>query len=362
MSAANRKTIEKIIYGDEPICDAEAHSQSEFITILNWYNYNASHDNLKDYTLEYVEANLPDMLPSITDIPKTLFKGTLGSLCRMLSRGYPNSEYITGKITTQLSELIEYAGEREQTKTSLPERQKPKPKDNVDTYIDDIEIYVDNCVTTGNFVNKDWKKFIAEKKIKRADGEIISSYFNKLLTELKESNEGYTFDKKQFGKYVAVVQNIVDTFNNICVVRAPRVRKEKPLDKNKLVSKVKYLPEFPELNLKSVSPVDIIGARIVLLYNTKNKKIQLVWGEDELTIRGSTIFNINPEISMAKTVRKPYIIGHKFVGRDVPYILGSFRSLSTTDSTPTGAINEHTLILQTWTADKIKKEPAPFEF
>lgn len=361
MSGNNRKTIEKIIYGDEPVCDKEVYSQSEFITILNWYNYNASHDDLKDYTMEYVEKNVPDMVPRISDIPKTLFKGTLGSLCRILNRGYPESDYIIGKITNQLNELVEYAGEREQTKVVV-EKPKPKPKDNVDTYIDDIEQYVEHCVFTGNFVNKNWDKFILEHKVKKGDGEIISDHFNKTLELLKESNEGYSLDKKQFAKYMALLQSIVGAFGAIVPVRAPRVRKQKPVDKAKLVSKVKYLREYPELKLVSISPEEIIDALIVLLYNTKTKKIQLIWGEKPLTIRGSTIFNINKETSQAKTLRKPHIIKNNFVDRDVSYILGSFRSLTTTQSMPTGAINEHTLILKTWSVDSNFKEPTTFEF
>jgi hypothetical protein len=355
MSSSKRQTVEKIAYGEEPEFTEQEYSQSQFISFLNFYNYNSNHDDFKAFTLEYVTENCSALHPLIRDIPKTLFKATLGSLCRMLTRGYPKSDYIYDSINKQICELIDYVGEREQHKAPAVEKPKPKPKNNVDTYIDDVEMYVDNCITTGNFVPKDWSKFIIQNKIKKDDGEKVADHFKHLLNELRESNEGYDLAKKDFDKYLGIVQSIVDVFGNILVHRVTRQRAPKPIDKNKLAAKVKYLPEYPELGLVSKSPIDIIGAKYVLLYNTKYKKLQLIVAETELTIRGSTIFGIDKLTSQSKTVRQPAIISEKFLIDDIPYLMGSFRLLKTKTAVPTGALNDHTVIILAMSATDIPK-------
>lgn len=346
MTTSKKKTIQGMIWGDEPSFDNKEYSQSEFIQFLNWYNYNTNHEELKKYTLDYVAEYMPNLIlaHNIDEIPKTLFKATLGALCRIIMRGYPKSDYIDNKIHTQLYELFEYAGEREAKKPVTAISKPVVKKNNVDSYIDDVEAYIDNCISTGNFYKKDWKKFIAEYKIKKNEGKVIADYFTYLLNELKESNEGYdNISKADFNKYKDIVDNVVNTFSNI--VGTSKTRIKKPVDKFKLVSKVKYMENFDELGLESIHPVHIIDAKYVVLYNTKYKKIQLIVAEDKLTIRGSTIYGINKETSQSKTVRKPELIKHKFVKKDFPYILGSFRELKTKDSAPTGAINDNTLIL-----------------
>lgn len=356
MPKSKRKTVELIAYGTEPVFTEQDYSQSELASFLSFYNYNSNHDNFKNFTLEYVETNCPELLSNLTDIPKTLFKATLGALCRMITRGYPPSEYIYDKINTQLVELIEYAGVREKRKAQTPVAEKPKPKtaaDNLAIYIDGVEAYTENCITTGAFVPKDWSKFILLNKIKSDAGLVIADYFNHLLEELKESNEGYDLVKKDFDKYVGIVQSIVDVFGNIPSHRAERKRKARPIDKAKVSAKMKYMAEFPELGLVSKLPVDIIGAKYVLLYNTKYKKVQLITAVDELSIRGSTIYGIDAESSQSKTVRQPKIIPAEFMGDDIAYILGSFRNLKTKSGTPTGAMNENIVILRTWHAGDV---------
>lgn len=339
------KTVQGIVWGNEPTFEDKVYSQSEFITFLNWYNYNANHEELKRYTLDYVAEHLPNIILThdLDEIPKTLFKGTLGALCRMVIRGYPKSDYIDGKIHTQLYNLIEYANLREQNKPVVVVKPS-EMKNNVDIYIDDIEAFLDNCITSGNFFKKDWKRFIAEFKIRKNDGKVIADYFTKLLNELKESDEGYdNLSKADFNKYKDIVENVVNTFSSI--VGITKTRSKKPIDKFKQVSKVKYLEAFEELGLESIHPVHIIDAKYVLLYNTKYKKIQLIIGDDKLSIRGSTIYGINKELSQSKTVRKPELIKRKFFNKDIPYVLGSFLELKTKQGTPTGSINKDIIIL-----------------
>lgn len=86
-----------------------------------------------------------------------------------------------------------------------------------------------------------------------------------------------------------------------------RIRRKRPVDKNKLVQKLRYTPKFPELNLTSVDPVEIIGASEVWVYDTKRKRLGVYASEysGTLSVKGTVIDNYSLGKSYEKTVRKP---------------------------------------------------------
>jgi hypothetical protein len=88
-----------------------------------------------------------------------------------------------------------------------------------------------------------------------------------------------------------------------------RIRRKKPTDKNKVVRRLKYLKDFPELNLKSVDPVDIIGASEVWVYDTARKKIGVYASEYEgtLSVKGTSVDNYSEAKSYEKTMRRPEV-------------------------------------------------------
>ncbi len=339
-----KTSIEQIVYGDEPLFDKPEYSQSEFITTLNFYNYNASHDQLKEYTIKYFEDVMPEVVSTLKEIPKTLIPKTLGAICRMLTRGYPNSNYILSKIDTLLKDLLASTYEKELLKP-LVEKKPAKVINKTDNVIADIDGYLDFSITSQTFPKKNWEKTATASSLTKKEKLIVSSYYQDLLMQLNASEDEYNLSKQNFEKYKATVQSIIEAFT-VTTERKPRVIK--PVDLNKLVSKVKYLKDCPDLGLTSINPVEIIGAKYVLLFNVKDRKLRLVIAEDKLTVRGSTIYGINKDISISKMVKFPLIIQNKFLSEiaDIPYILGSFRLLKTKSNIPSGAINQHTLILK----------------
>jgi hypothetical protein len=336
-------TVEKLVYGDEPtFITTGIYPQSTLITTLNWYNYNSSHQQIKDYVIEYFNEAMPEIISTLKDIPKTLFPPTLGALCRMLSRGYPNSNYILHKIDTLLKDLLASTYEKELLKP-IVDKKPAKVISKTDNTIEDIDGYLDNCITTHTFPKKDWAKTAIASTLTKKDRISLNDYYQDLLTQLNNSKDEYSLSKQNFEKYKTTVQGIIEAFS-IVTERKPRALK--PVDLSKLVSKVKYLEDCPNLGLKSINPVEILGAKYVLLFDTKYRKLQLIIAEDKLTVRGSTIYGINKDISISKMVKFPLIIQNKFMVNGFEYVLGSFKLLKSKAGTPTGSLNEHTLILK----------------
>jgi hypothetical protein len=338
----SRTSVEEIVYGLEPIFDKLDYSQTALIGFINWYNYNATHDQLKQYTIDYFREALPEVVSTLEEVPKTLIPKTLGTLCRMLSRGYPISNYILGKIDTLLKDLLTSTYEKELLKPVV-DKKPAKIIDKAGEVIADIDGYIDNCITTHTFPKKDWNKTSTASILTKKEKLEVAEYYVSLLDQLKNCEDEYDMTKPIFDKYVVTVQNIVEAFT---IVTPRKVRAPKPINLDKVVSKVKYLKEYDALGLKSINPKDIIGSKYALLYDTKYKKLQLLIAEDRFTIRGSTVYGVNKEISISKMVKYPNIIANKFMVGNFEYVLGSFRVLTTKISIPSGAINEHTLILR----------------
>src|SRR5690606_10585621 len=131
-----------------------------------------------------------------------------------------------------------------------------------------------------------------------------------LLVELKSwKNDETSLSDQKHTSYMGFVSKIImDAITyqgNEKKQRKPRKRKIKSADQ--LVSKVQYLKEFSELKLVSVDPQKIVGAEVVLLYNTKYKKLsRLVASNGQtLSIKGTTVINVDDTTSMIKRVRKP---------------------------------------------------------
>ena len=223
-----KTTIEELVYGGEPIfIETDIYPQSTLISSLNWYNYNATHEELKQYTIDYFNEVLPEVVSTLEEVPKTLIPKTLGTLCRMLSRGYPISNYILGKIDTLLKDLLASTYEKELLKPVV-DKKPAKVIDKTTLYIGDIDDYLDYGIRTHAFPKKDWNKYSNSLVITKKEKLEVAEYYMSLLTQLKNCEDEYnSFSKPIFDKYVNTVQNIVDAFS---IVTPRKIRTPKPVD------------------------------------------------------------------------------------------------------------------------------------
>lgn len=140
--------------------------------------------------------------------------------------------------------------------------------------------------------------------------EVLALRNNKNLGDWDQQLvEGYSHIKlpvlKKIVDFAANVQSsLLATKESKKIVR---IRRKRPTDKNKLVRKLKYLPEFEDLGIKSLNPVDIIGSSEVWVYDVKRKKIGVYASDYEgtLGVKGTSIHNYSDAKSYEKTFRKP---------------------------------------------------------
>jgi hypothetical protein len=184
----------------------------------------------------------------------------------------------------------------------------------------------------------------------------IASVYKKTLDELNEVQEGTdkqlvegysNFSKVQLKRYIALVEQIIAGCEQAkkLVVRKPRARKAKPA--GEIVKRMKFMKEFTELGLKSISAPSIVGSTELWVYNTKYKRLQVyrAVNGDVLTVKGTSVLNYDTNTSCQKTMRKPeQVTAMAAAGKRA--LSTQFKALTTKESAVNGRINEECILLK----------------
>ena len=167
--------------------------------------------------------------------------------------------------------------------------------------------------------------------------------------ELKAAYKHYDKDRfKRVSSFFAQLTEALSTYGQVKkATRAARVKK--PVSKEKMIKKVKYAAEDTDLNLVSINPVDVIGAKELWVYNKKTRKLgKYVAAADSgtLGIKGTAVLGFDPKASISKTVRKPEVVMKKFMAAGKVQLRTWMDELSTTGVQMNGRLNADTLLLK----------------
>jgi len=163
-------------------------------------------------------------------------------------------------------------------------------------------------------------------------------YLNEAWGHLKPK-----YHKKIMDFYGVIVDDIDRLIKNSTAQRKPR--KKKTLSATRLVSKLKYQVEHPDLRLVSVNPEKIVGCSELWVYNTKYNKLGVYYAENSvrgLSVKGSTIKDFDSSSSLQKTARKPEDVLKTLTKRTLNKHI---KQMKTKEQDVTGRINAQTILL-----------------
>jgi len=205
---------------------------------------------------------------------------------------------------------------------------------------------------------EDFVGFFKANELKSVHMSYIRTAFQRRVTEWEgaiagtdsELVEAYSnFKKIELKKLVMMMRNLFlacDMMQEVAkVARAPR--KKKPVSVDKVVSKLKYKKEDPQLGIVSMNPVHIVGSKEVWVYNTKTRKLGVYKAVDAdgLAVKGTGILNYSPD-SVEKTLRKPADTLAEFKKASKVKLRTFMKELTTLDIPCQGKLNEHHVILR----------------
>jgi hypothetical protein len=306
--------------GDEPtwLGVDEIQYNKEMLRGLNWHNYCA---NEKDY-VKYLEAWIKQHRPKTAkqDIATwreySSIDKTMCALARMHMQGFPLSDADDAKLLNYVN-MVTTPVKRSRKAVTAAVVTRPSVQDRirqqVSGVLSDLDVRIDDAFE-GNLVTaEDISGDILSKGFKGPQLRLIQNYINKNLIEWKEAYAGdddqlvagYSYvGKRNFKKIIDAFSSVLDSISQQSTrINAQRIRKRKPVDKKKMASKLRYMKEFEGITSKN--PVDIIGANVVWVYDTKKRRLGYYEAEvkDSLFVKGNKIQGFKN--SCEKILRKP---------------------------------------------------------
>ena len=337
---------------------AEATYVIDLLKAQNWYNVNTENKAITKYAIAYIKhLNLKEYEYSFSQAADYELR-QIGIIGRLIMR----EQYISPKHVAVIKSKMDNLRDKYVKGTEVkPVGDKPlvpvvsiqdKIQESANKHIWDFDDAIDEFIKTKSS-SFSAKSYLLSKTISGAVAKRIGDYYNRLAAELGEAIlgkdeqlvEGYSYlTKAELKRFKTFVDGIIADCNQQVVtaksVRAPRVRKAIP--PMKLVSKMKYLKELPELKLKSINPVDIVGASELWVYNAKYRKVTVYRGA--LSVKGTTIIGYEISGTDSKGLRKPEEFFSNLVLKKKE-LADKFKKLTTKPSAPNGRINEDTILI-----------------
>jgi hypothetical protein len=294
---------------------------------IHYYNYHNSCGDLVKYVSQYGTSKCnwtKQDVQAFNEVEEWRVGFTLGKVCKMLMSGAPLRAETKEWVDAEFAKILTLGHERlaakkaadkgNVVKLTIQDRMREKFGEivgEIEGWYDDWDAgkEVPDMVTwfrTENvpqqFVNQIAEVFtprmeeLLAAKSKNADEQLKEGYRHIDKAKLKHLNEFYSKLTDALETYGAVKKAV------------RKARAKKAPSREKMVSKVKYCVQNTELNLVSINPVDIMGAKELWIYNIKTRKMgKYVAADDagQLGIKNSSILGYDPKKSVAKTLRKP---------------------------------------------------------
>jgi hypothetical protein len=335
--------------------------------ILQWYNLNKNQKDSRKYIIEYLKSikyNKKDLL-NIMYSKEDCIPLNVGWVCRlkMNDDNFHFDEKIESYLEKHLKFAIKNGIKQKQNKVKNKQSSVKSVRDYLNESISRIMSVVDDKIDDIVFYEKtdafDIYSFLIINNAKKPHVDAITDKLKKEHSELvlaqkgldEEIVEGYShIPKRRLNFLVKFYEELITEcirYLNTNQNTVRKTRKKKLKTPEQIVKKLKFQSECNELNVKSLSPDKLIGAKELWLYNTKNKKLSLyVSAVEGFSVKGTTLINFEPKESFEKVLRKPKEILEEFQTASKTRAKKIFDELTTKLSECTGRFNENTIILK----------------
>lgn len=294
---------------------------------------------------------------------------TIYSMCKMMLNGATFDEKRMAWLKEGIDNTIAFGNQKRKaaksdTKTMI---QKKSPADIVKERTSDFIAEIEEVLDMFNSkTHVDWAEYSVYNELQRVDAayntakgvvdyytpqmEEIQELVSKKTDDLVEAYSHMTIKKRK--ELLSILKSIVSDAEKYMSAKkvARKPRKKKTVSSAQIVSKVKYLKESAEYKVASVDPSDIIGAKIVWLFNVKYRTFTRLESVSTtgMSIKGTTILNFDESKSAKKKVRKPEEFLSNTTKTTKIKINKEFMALKTKESIPNGRINADTIIYKVY--------------
>ena len=363
--------------GSEPMWDydrAMEMSTEDFDSAmrrsLNWYNYFHNQKELKPLVIKWLEGtnHIPaERISAYKRTPDTNTPMTVCGLIKAHSIGMPLREHNKDYILRKISEVIEISSSNPIEDEAPKDSVSTLPKKTIQDYLNDkvsavageIDGQIDLVFTNKTPDQKVYDINFAGSLPQASLGKLsayITQYQDELTLaesgECEQTIESYSFltkkDFKRIQTYLESIQADIKAYGNLKKT-LKKARVKKPVNKEKLVARLKYLKEYKQLKLTSIQPIAILGMQELWVYNVRTRKLGVYYADahSSLNIKGSTITGFSETRSVCKTLRKPESQLKEFFAAGKVAMRTFMKDIKAVETTLTGRTNADTILLKT---------------
>lgn len=371
----DKKSVEGYHWGAEPTWEglSEEQAKSKYFFALNWYNYMASDTQKKKWVLDYAKKKKmkDEVLKRLQSVDAKRFDVgygdageddmgmDMGVYARLLALGAPVPKEKETKLKKCIVHLItKKSSTSDETTTNTPNIQE-NIRNKASGILAEI-LNVEEKVISSRFKDNGQEalNILKREETKGVHCKFIKDELSQTIKEIESSSkdsdlkEAYSiFKKPELKKYLTWLKSLITECDlkiaNMSRVRKPRKKRVRSAED--VAKRAQIQESFSELNLKSMPASAIVGSSSVVLFNTKTKELQLLssFPGQELTIKGTTIFNFDPSSSTKKKVRKMDVVKTSFSKKITITKVRELieKTLRTKSSVPNGRLNKYTMIL-----------------
>lgn len=306
-------------------------SKYTLVSALNYYSQNFDYKDSKQFALEWIETNLPNEYTRLKEARDYQFSNR-GFICKMLDNGLSLSQnqkddLIKFFTSMQINNKVEYE--------EIEEKVKTKQQVKINKIIYQMEDVIDDI--------------LSDKEPESIDIPVDKTQLNESISWLEKQ---IIDAQEQIIKQQEILESLMTVYEKCGGIREKMVIKRKTKiktvknsisEKSKIAQSVKYKKEDDELKLSSISPIQIMGAKEVILYDSKYKKLTHLISEkgNTLDVKGTTVKNVDLEKSSCRRISKPQTF---FENKNS--LMDKMAALTSTSRTASTRINQETLILE----------------
>jgi hypothetical protein len=362
--------------GREPVWDTEraaAMSQEEFDHFLRksffYYNYYYTQKDCKKHVVKWMQDNQytkADVSRFIRS-PDRAIPMTACGLVMAARQGMPMRDKELEYLKARLHEAInsddlepEVVADKA---TPVPVVRAPTIQDRLNEktaeHLAHFEGLYDEVIA-GETVKPDAFNYLTANTVPQSQINKFEHLFTVRKGELlvaqerrdEQVEEAYKHYKAaDFRRHHAFLDQLLSDLDQYRSVKkaTKKARVKRAPNKEKVVSKLKYMKEEKTLKLVSINPVDIVGAQELWVYNSKTRKLYK-YVADTLTgplgVKGTSITGYDEAKSVGKTLRKPEEQLKEFKAAGKVQLRKFLDDIKAVDIKLNGRINEDTILLK----------------
>jgi hypothetical protein len=139
---------------------------------------------------------------------------------------------------------------------------------------------------------------------------------------------------------------VVKKARKISNPKTPRKSKTPAADAQ--IKHLKFLPASAEYNVSSIDPKKVIGAKVLVTFNTKYRTATIFRSSspDGFSFKGTTLQGFDEVSSKTRGIRKPQDFIPILKGKSFLSVEKAWKDLTTVERDAKGRINEDTLLLR----------------